>query len=152
MKIARTICFVLLLSLEYSAQNTLSDINSTANNALKVIGLFSKAETKNEIQETESPSQLSNGKIAKKPRKMQNQQTCREFCVENLNKKNAKVEIEFQSTGERESLYVMSKDKSCLFDLPLGIYTIRVYQEDRLIKKTEYKIENSEQETIKLPE
>jgi hypothetical protein len=143
---------VLLLSLEVSAQNTLSDINSTANNALKVIGLFSNNETKKESLEAESNSKYAMEKPSNKQRSMTNQRISREFCVENWNKKNAKVEIEFQSTGERESLYVMSKDKSCLFDLPLGIYTIRVYQEDRLIKKTEYKIENSEQETIKLPE
>jgi hypothetical protein len=152
MKIACTICFVLMLSLDFSAQNTLSDINSTANNALKVIGLFSKNETKNESQESESLAKYASEKPSKKPRTARNQQICREFCVENMNKKNAKVEIEFQSTGERESLLVMSKDKSCVFDMPLGVYTIRVYQEDRLTKKTDFRIQDSEQETIKLPE
>ena len=78
--------------------------------------------------------------------------TCNEFCIINQNKIQCKVSVEYKLTEEKQQLLVMSKDKSCFFDIPFGLYTIRIYQEDKLVKKTDVKIEDEEQTMITIPE
>jgi hypothetical protein len=155
----RKISFVLMLlaHLCLDAQtSTLDDINKTAENALKVLKLFKKDEPSTDESppadhEFKSTKLMTEG--SSKPKsKQKTQRYCKEFCIENLHKKNSKIELFSKETEDKQTLQVMARDKSCVFDIPQGVYQLRVYQDDKLVKKTDYRIDDDEQETFTIPE
>lgn len=124
-------------------KSTLENLNDATRTVMGLLQL-KKANKEDDAQKTEAQSQTFSN-----PNRLK---ICQEFCVENLHKKNAKISIEYRPTEERQQLIVMGKDRSCIFGIPFGIYTVRVYQDEKLIKKTEIKVEDTEQYLLTLPE
>lgn len=143
-EICMSILILFIYSESYAQKSTLENINETTQN---VIGLFKLKKT-DESNEPKKNSSLIGEGFAN-PRKAN---ICSEFCVENQSKKNSKITIEFNETEEKNQIIVMGKDRSCLFGIPFGIYTVRIYQEDKLTKKTEIKIDDSELYLLIIPD
>jgi hypothetical protein len=137
---------ILLGNLTLSAQ-VLRDINETTRNVMDIFKGAKPKETSennsNAKTEQEISGSFSNPNKAK---------ICAELCIDNLSKFNSKVTLEYKLTEERQQLLIMKKDKSCIYDIPFGIYTIKIFQDDKLVKKSDYKVEDQDQISIVIPE
>lgn len=138
-------CFLFLNIITYS--QVLKDINETTRNVIDILKPNRSADIKTldnvSKKEKELSSAFSNPNQVK---------ICSELCVENLSKINSKVTIEYKLTEERQQLLIMKKDKSCIYDIPFGIYTIKIYQDEKIIKKSDLRIDEQEQVNITIPE
>jgi hypothetical protein len=139
-------CFFLFLYAKIYSQ-VLKDINETTRNVIDIFKPNRSSDIKTldpvSKKEKELSSTFSNPNQVK---------ICSELCVENLSKVNSKVTIEYKLTEERQQLLIMKKDKSCIYDIPFGIYTIKIYQDDKIIKKSDLRIDEQEQVNISIPE
>lgn len=130
----------------FSQKSTIENINETTRN---IIDIFGKKKEK-----TEENSQTL---IEKKTLKVASDNTtgvnavCKELCINNYNKSNAKVELKDKSSLKTTTVAVMGKDKSCQFDFPQGIYILYIFLNDKLVKTTDVKIEE-DFKTIEIPE
>lgn len=140
------IIVILFTNLTLSAQ-VLRDINETTRNVMDIFKSAKPKETNdnnsNAKTEQETSGSFSNPNKAK---------LCAELCIDNLSKFNSKVTLEYKLTEERQQLLIMKKDKSCIYDIPFGIYTIKIFQDDKLVKKSDYKVEDQDQLNIVIPD
>jgi len=146
MRLIIYIFLVLCFNKTYSQKSTIENINETTRNILDIFG--KKKENKEENSQT---------LIEKKTLKAASDNTtslnaiCKELCINNYNKNNAKVELKDKSSLKTTTVAVMAKDKSCQFDFPQGIYILYIFLNDKLVKTTDVKIEE-DFKTIEIPE
>lgn len=149
-RIAIILGLLLLSVTNYAQKSTIENINDATRN---VLDIFKKTPAADKEKSEDIPSgSFKRSALDSEKSLSRKGKTCKVFCVENSNKKAAKIDLEFRDTKEKQSLLVMSRDKSCLFDIPLGIYIVRVYMDDRLVKKTDYNVVEEDQETLAIPE
>jgi hypothetical protein len=141
------ISFSLIFFFLESQAQVLRDINETTRNVMDIFK-STKPKEKNENNSNAKAEQEASGSFSN-PNKAR---ICAELCIDNLSKINSKVSLEYKLTEERQQLLIMKKDKSCIYDIPFGIYTIKIFQDDKLVKKSDYKVEDQDQINIVIPE
>lgn len=144
---------MLIVHSVHAQKSTIENINDATRNVLDIFKKTSSTADKETKENAPSGSfKLAASESSTQQSRSKSGAVCKTFCVENNNKKAIKADLEYRDTKEKQNLLIMSKDKSCLFDIPLGIYIIRVYIDDKLVKKTDYKVVEEEQETLVIPE
>lgn len=146
----KTIIFIIccIFYVQLSCQkSTFENINDVATNILTIFG------KKKDVKPDSSTITTGNKSIiSKKLSSSQNAENiCRELCIRSYNKRNARVELKNKMTLETTSIAVMSKDKSCIFDIHTGIYILQILIDDKLTKSSEIRIEN-ELELLEIPD
>jgi hypothetical protein len=128
----------------YPQKSTIETINETMRNILDIFGKKKESVDNNIIDKKNNISENNNSSVT-----LNN--VCKELCVHNFNKTNARVELKDKSNLKSTIFAVMSKDKSCQFDFQKGIYILYIYLNDKLVKSTDIKIDE-EFKTIEIPE
>jgi hypothetical protein len=134
----------------YSQKSTIENINDATRNILDLFGKGKQTQSQSQGQ-TQTIIDNSSAKLATESTSSSSAMLCKELCINNYNKLNAKVELKDKKSLKTTSIAIMAKDKSCQFDLPQGIYSLYIYLSDKLMKTTDMKIDE-ETELIEIPE
>jgi hypothetical protein len=132
----------------YSQKSTIENINDATRN---ILDLFGRGKQSQSQGQTQTIIDNSTSKLATESTSSSSAMLCKELCINNYNKLNAKVELKDKKSLKTTTIAIMAKDKSCQFDLPQGIYSLYIYLSDKLMKTTDMKIDE-ETELIEIPE
>jgi hypothetical protein len=145
--------FILLLLYSnhfFSQKSTIENINDATRNILDLFGKGKQIQSQSQGQ-TQTIIDNSSSKLAAESTSSSSVLLCKELCINNYNKLNAKVELKDKKSLKTTTIAIMAKDKSCQFDLTQGIYSLYIYLSDKLMKTTDMKIDE-ETELIEIPE
>ncbi|MCU0327445.1 MAG: hypothetical protein MUE53_00480 [Chitinophagales bacterium] len=148
MKITILILGLVLTNITYSQKSTIENINDATRN---ILDLFGKGKPSQSQGQTQTIIDNRTSKLATESTSNSSVLICKELCINNYNKLNAKVELKDKKSLKTTTIAIMAKDKSCQFDLPQGIYSLYIYLSDKLMKTTDMKIDE-ETELIEIPE
>jgi hypothetical protein len=154
-KIIIIVSFLFFFNLQ-AQKSTIENINDATRNILDLFGKGKQIQSQSQGQgQTQTQTQTiidnSTSKLATESTSSSSTLFCKELCINNYNKLNAKVELKDKKSLKTTTIAIMAKDKSCQFDLPQGIYSLYIYLSDKLMKTTDMKIDE-ETELIEIPE
>lgn len=127
----------------FGQKSTFENINDAAST---LISIFGKKKDSNSI--VSNNDRVIQQKLSDDSK---NIVVCKELCIRSYNKKNTRIELKNKKTLENIVIAVMSKDKSCIFDINTGIYVLQIFIDDKIVKSSEVRIIN-DIELIEIPD